>query len=82
MKKARIKYYENYKIGNTEREGVAVEIMTDSDDWALDCFFPFVAKIGADAVGAENAKDFVHWRILRKIGELIALGYTITKIDI
>lgn len=82
MKKARIKYYENYKTGNGQVEGVAVEIMTDGDGWGLDCFFPLVAKIGADQVGAENQRDFVHWRILRKIGELIAYGYTITKIDI
>jgi hypothetical protein len=82
MKKARLKYYESYKTGGTEREGVAVEIMTDSDGWGLDCFFPLVAKIGADKVGADGEADYIHWRILRKIGELLALGYTITKIDI
>ena len=80
MKKARLRYYEKYKVGSEEREGVAVEIMTDSDGWGLDCFFPLVAKVGADVNGGDA--DYIHWRILRKINELIQCGYKITQINI
>jgi hypothetical protein len=75
--KARVIYCEDWN----GKEGAKVETDT-GDGWEVESFFPFVAKCGADAVGAEDEKNFVHWRILRKIGELIAYGYKITKIDI
>lgn len=58
------------------REGFAIEIFTDNA-WGLDTWFPCVAKIGAEAVGAENETDYIHWRILRKISEMQNAGYDI-----
>ena len=75
--RARLTYKEDYN----GREGVVVEIDTGAG-WEFESFVPLVAKCGADAVGAEEEKTFIHWRILRKIGELIAYGYKITKIEI
>ena len=78
MNKARLKYVEDW---NGKGEGVTIETDT-GNGWEFESFFPLVAKIGADAVGAEGEKNFIHWRVLRKLSELMAYGYTITKIDI
>ncbi len=77
-RKARVIYQEDYN----GKEGLKVEIMTDGSSWDFESFFPLVAKDGATEIGHENERDFVHWRLLRKINELIQYGYQITKIDI
>lgn len=77
MKAARVIYTEDWN----GKEGVVVEVKTD-DGWEMQNFFPFVAKVGADQVGAENEKQYVHWRVLRVLGEMIAVGYKIERIDI
>ena len=76
MKKARIKYTEDFD----GREGLVVET-NYGDGWDFSVFYPLVAKVGADAVGKEDEKNFVHWRILRRIGDLIYMGYDV-EIDI
>lgn len=58
------------------REGYAINILTD-DGWTMDSWFPLVAKIGADKVGAENETDYVHWSILRKLAQMQDYGYEI-----
>lgn len=58
-----------------EREGFAIYITTHNGDWGLDSWFPCVAKVGADKVGAEDETDYVHWTILRKLSHLQNLGY-------
>lgn len=58
------------------REGYAINILTDNG-WGMDSWFPLVAKIGADKVGAENETDYVHWTILRKLAYMQDLGYEI-----
>ena len=81
-KRARLKYCENYKMGNAEREGVVIEIDTDGSGWGFSSFFPLVAKDGASEIGKQDERDYIHWTILRKINELLQLGYNITSIDI
>lgn len=58
------------------REGYAINILSDGE-WSLDSWFPLVAKVGADKVGAENETDYLHWTFLRKLSHLQSLGYAI-----
>lgn len=60
------------------REGYAINVFSEADgEWHMDSWFPLVAKVGADAVGAENETDYVHWTILRKLAYLQDAGYDI-----
>ena len=70
-RKARVKYEEQ-----NGREGFAIYI-TAGKDWNLDTWFPCVAKIGADKVGAENETDYIHWRFIEKLAHIQNLGYSI-----
>ncbi|MGN0180386.1 MAG: hypothetical protein ACI4DY_13265 [Monoglobaceae bacterium] len=58
------------------REGYAINILTD-DGWSLESWYPLVAKVGADKVGAENETDYIHWSILRKLANMQDYGYEI-----
>ena len=69
MKKANVKYYENYY----GQEGYAVEILNDGS-WGLDTFFPCVRREGADE---GEDKNFVHFSLINKIAQLNRLGYQI-----
>lgn len=76
MNKVRIKYTEDW----SGQEGLVVDTNT-GDGWEFSVFYPLVAKVGADAVGREDEKNFVHWRILRRISEYMNMGYKV-EIDI
>ena len=68
-----------YRKREDGREGYAINILGHDGEWAMDSWFPLVAKIGADAVGAENETDYVHWTLLMKLAHLQNTGY---KIDL
>lgn len=57
-------------------EGISIRINTDGE-WEIDRWFPCVAKIGADEVGAEGDTDYVHWTIFRRLAHLSSIGYEI-----
>ena len=71
--KAQLRYHKK----EDGREGYAINILRQDGEWAMDSWFPLVAKIGADKVGAENETDYVHWSILRKLAYMQDCGYDI-----
>ena len=66
MKKARIRYEENFD----GKEGYVVEILSDGE-YGLDTFFPLWCREGGEE------KDFIHWSIFAKIKQLIDIGYKV-----
>lgn len=72
MKKARIRY-----INDDKREGYAVEILSQEKfnfEWGLDSFYPLVRREGCDE---NEERNFVHFSLINKIGDLNRMGYKI-----
>ena len=67
---AQIKYEENFN----GKEGYAVYIKDEEEDWGLDTFYPLTHRKNADVFEDAN---FISFRILNKINELIQLKYKI-----
>lgn len=66
---ARLRYHKD----EDGREGYAIEVSGNPDKgWGLDTWYPLVPKDGGN-----GETDFIHWSILRKLGDLQRLGYEV-----
>ena len=67
--RAVVKYYSDYN----GREGYAVEIFSEGE-YGLDTFFPLVRRENCDE---DEERNFVHFGLINKIGQLNRMGYNI-----